>query len=217
MATATGIPVIETISKYNGAVVPDGYIKENACINFYHIHYKDGKIDDPKYGEYFFEQDILGLLDYADIKEADIIMIDSIYVEPELRSKGLAKEMLKYLANAFKDSLIFTQCVALQKEYPDCPTDDQIQEIVADSMSYFIMNGFTSINDYSCFETREAMIYVNDAAEPIIKYVCKLHRGCKSVWPEEALEAKADELRSKADEDDFQPDKNPEVSKDNEA
>ncbi len=194
---------IKTKSAYNGIAVPAGYTDEDAYLCFYHIHYKDEKMNDPKFGEYFFEQDILGLLNYTDIKEADIIIIDSLYVKPELRSKGFAKDMLDALIDNYKDSLIFTQCVTLQKEYPECPSDDQIQEIIAGSMSYFIMNGFTSINDYSCFDNREAMIYVNEAAKPIINYICKLHRGCKSVWPEEALE-------SKADEDDFQPDKNPE-------
>lgn len=203
--------VIEMTSTYNGIVKSGALSKEDASISFYHIHYKDGKMDDPKFGEYFFEQDIIGLLEYANIKEADIVIIDSIYVKPEFRSAGIAKDLLGFLTSWYKNSLIFTQCVTLQKEYPECPDEDQIQEIIAGAMSYFIMNGFTSTNDYSCFENREAMIYVNDTAKPIIDYVCKLHRGCKSVWPEEAFKAKADE-------DDFQPDKNPEeeVSTDNE-
>lgn len=202
---------IKMKSRYNGLVVPIGYTEEDAYISFYHIKYSDGKMNDPKFGEYFFEQDILGLLQYSNIEEADIIIIDQIYVKPELRTKGIAKNMINNLIINYKDSLIFTQCVPLQKEYPECPTEDQIQEIIADSMCFFIMNGFTSINDYSCFENREAMIYVNKIAKPIIEYTCKLHRGCKSVWPEEAF-------KDKADEDDFQPDKNPEeeVSKDNE-
>lgn len=202
---------IKMKSDYNGLVIPIGYTEEDAYISFYHIKYSDEKMNDPKFGEYFFEQDILGLLQFSNIEEADIIIIDQIYVKPELRSKGLAKNMINNLIINYKDSLIFTQCVALQKEYPECPDEDKIQEIIAGAMSYFIMNGFTSINDYSCFENREAMIYVNDTAKPIIDYVCKLHRGCKSVWPEEAF-------KDKADEDDFQPDKNPEeeVSKDNE-
>lgn len=202
---------IKMKSDYNGLVIPIGYTEEDAYISFYHIKYSDEKMNDPKFGEYFFEQDILGLLQFSNIEEADIIIIDQIYVKPELRSKGLAKNMINTLIINYKDSLIFTQCVALQKEYPECPDEDKIQEIIAGAMSYFIMNGFTSTNDYSCFENREAMIYVNDTAKPIIDYICKLHRGCKSVWPEEAFKAKADE-------DDFQPDKNPEeeVSKDNE-
>lgn len=203
--------VIEMTSTYNGIVKSGALSKEDASISFYHIHYKDGKMDDPKFGEYFFEQDIIGLLEYANIKEADIVIIDSIYVKPEFRSAGIAKDLLGFLTSWYKNSLIFTQCVTLQKEYPECPDEDQIQEIIAGAMSYFIMNGFTSTNDYSCFENREAMIYVNDTAKPIIDYICKLHRGCKSVWPEEAFKAKADD-------DDFQPDKNPEeeVSTDNE-
>lgn len=202
---------IKMKSDYNGLVIPIGYTEEDAYISFYHIKYSDEKMNDPKFGEYFFEQDILGLLQFSNIEEANIIIIDQIYVKPELRSKGLAKNMINNLIINYNDSIIFTQCVALQKEYPECPDEDQIQEIIAGAMSYFIMNGFTSINDYSCFENREAMIYVNDTAKPIIDYICKLHRGCKSVWPEEAFKAKADE-------DDFQPDKNPEeeVSKDNE-
>lgn len=202
---------IKMKSDYNGLVIPIGYTEEDAYISFYHIKYSDEKMNDPKFGEYFFEQDILGLLQFSNIEEADIIIIDQIYVKPELRSKGLAKNMINTLIINYTDSLIFTQCVALQKEYPECPDEDKIQEIIAGAMSYFIMNGFTSINDYSCFENREAMIYVNDTAKPIIDYICKLHRGCKSVWPEEAFKAKADE-------DDFQPDKNPEeeISKDNE-
>lgn len=203
--------VIEMTSTYNGIVKSGALSKEDASISFYHVHYKDGKMDDPKFGEYFFEQDIIGLLNYSDIKEADIVIIDSIYVKPEFRSAGIAKDLLGFLTSWYKNSLVFTQCVALKKEYPECPDEDKIQEIIAGAMSYFIMNGFTSTNDYSCFENREAMIYVNDTAKPIIDYICKLHRGCKSVWPEEAFKAKADE-------DDFQPDKNPEeeVSKDNE-
>ena len=202
---------IKMKSRYNGLIVPYGYTEEDAYISFYHIKYSDEKMNDPKFGEYFFEQDILGLLQYSNIEEADIIIIDQIYVKPELRTKGIAKNMINNLIINYKDSLIFTQCVPLQKEYPECPTEDQIQEIIADAMCFFIMNGFTSINDYSCFENREAMIYVNKIAKPIIEYTCKLHRGCKSVWPEEAFKAKADE-------DDFQPDKNPEeeISKDNE-
>lgn len=202
---------IKMKSRYNGLIVTYGYTEEDAYISFYHIKYSDGKMNDPKFGEYFFEQDILGLLQYSNIKEADIIIIDQIYVKPELRTKGIAKHMINNLIVNYKDSLIFTQCVPLQKEYPECPDEDKIQEIIADAMCFFIMNGFTSINDYSCFENREAMIYVNKVAKPIIAYTCKLHRGCKSVWPEEAFKAKADE-------DDFQPDKNPEeeVSKDNE-
>ena len=122
---------IKMKSRYNGLIVPYGYTEEDAYISFYHIKYSDEKMNDPKFGEYFFEQDILGLLQYSNIEEADIIIIDQIYV--------------------------------------------------------------------------------NKIAKPIIEYTCKLHRGCKSVWPEEAFKAKADE-------DDFQPDKNPEeeVSKDNE-
>lgn len=210
MTSPVYLPMNEKTSEYNYLVTIQGFSKEDASLSYYHIHYKDGKMNDPKFGEYFFEQDIIGLLNYADIEEADIIIIDSLYVKPELRSKGLAKEMLNFITH-YHEGLIFTQCVALQKEYPECPDEDQIQEIIAGAMSYFIMNGFTSTNDYSCFENREAMIYVNDTAKPIIDYVCKLHRGCKSVWPEEAFKAKADE-------DDFQPDKNPEeeVSKDNE-
>ena len=202
---------IKMKSRYNGLVVPYGYTEEDAYISLYHIKYSDEKMNDPKFGEYFFEQDILGLLQYSNIEEADIIIIDQIYVKPELRTKGIAKNMINTLIINYYNSLIFTQCVPLQKEYPECPTDDQIQEIIAEAMCFFIMNGFTSINDYSCFENREAMIYVNKIAKPIIEYTCKLHRGCKSVWPEEAFKAKADE-------DDFQPDKNPEeeVSKDNE-
>lgn len=210
MTSPVYLPMNEKISEYNYLVTIQGFSKEDASLSYYHIHYKDGKMNDPKFGEYFFEQDILGLLNYTDIEEADIIIIDSLYVKPELRSSGLAKEMLKFITH-YHESLIFTQCVALQKEYPECPDEDKIQEIIAGAMSYFIMNGFTSINDYSCFENREAMIYVNKIAKPIIEYTCKLHRGCKSVWPEEAFKAKADE-------DDFQPDKNleEEVSKDNE-
>lgn len=120
---------------------------------------------------------------YSDVKQiignddATYKELSKVYVYPEYRGCKLGKYFVKTISEyaAFKD-ILMTEAGALKKEYPEDPGDDKCAEIASQIAAFYEKCGYVSVNDFSKFETKEALVYVNQAsAIPLINFYKRNH------------------------------------------
>ena len=107
------------------------------------------------------------------------IQIYDLYTNKKFRNKGLTTKFLSFIPWLFgnDDYMIFLKAAASCREYPDCPTDEEIQDIVENLVKFYEKCGYVDVNHpISDFENSRMMIYVSSESDrKLIKYLLKLY------------------------------------------
>jgi len=103
----------------------------------------------------FMADDIFGLVDVD-----KIFLIESIYISPAYRRRGIASALLQEVIKKHKSKIIC--CSA---------------PISSTGIKYFLTErGFVSINDYVEYEGKDSFVYHSEASEELLE---KLHERMK--------------------------------------
>ena len=113
-------------------------------------------------GNSFLACDMSSIFPYAPQVE-----INSVYVNPENRGKGIGRKLVEEIINMNKDAIILASAAALKIEYPEEPSDDRMCEIVESIRPFYEKMGFVDINILNIYETKIPFLYTGN---PIGKY-----------------------------------------------
>ena len=107
------------------------------------------------------------------------IRIYDFYTNKKFRNKGLTSKFLSLVPWLFgnDDYMIFLKAAASCREYPDCPTDEEIQDIIENLVKFYEKCGYVNVNHpISDFECSRMMIYVSSESDrKLVKHLLKLY------------------------------------------
>ena len=117
------------------------------------------------------------------------IQIYDLYTNKKFRNKGLTSKFLSLVPWLFgnDDYMIFLKAAASCREYPDCPTDEEIQDIVENLVKFYEKCGYVDVNHpISDFECSRMMIYVSSESDRrLVKYLLKLYEDKENQYRKE--------------------------------
>lgn len=175
--------------------------RQASCVNFLvkdynknEFPYVDGDIDDVKQkfktlgGELvaecsllnttndhsFINNDLHMILSYTDsMVKYKFIELDDLYVYPEYRNNGFARMLINEIFDnaIMKNCLVYVCAGALVKEYPEEPDIIELKRIANSLAKFYEKIGFISINDICYFESKHALLRLNEeSARLLINY-----------------------------------------------
>ena len=107
------------------------------------------------------------------------IRIYDLNTNKKFRNKGLTSKFLSLVPWLFgnDDYMIFLKAAASCREYPDCPTDEEIQDIIENLVKFYEKCGYVNVNHpISDFECSRMMIYVSSESDrKLVKHLLKLY------------------------------------------
>lgn len=117
------------------------------------------------------------------------VQIYDLYTNKKFRNKGLTSKFLNLIPWLFgnDDYMIFLKAAASCREYPDCPTDEEIQDIIENLVKFYEKCGYVDVNHpISDFGNSRMMIYVSSESDrKLIKYLLKLYEDKEKVYKKE--------------------------------
>ena len=109
------------------------------------------------------------------------IQIYDLYTNKKFRNKGLTSKFISLVPWLFgnDDYMIFLKAAASCREYPDCPTDEEIQDIIENLVKFYEKCGYVDVNHpISDFENSRMMIYVSSESDrKLVKHLLKLYEN----------------------------------------
>lgn len=107
------------------------------------------------------------------------IQIYDLYTNKKFRNKGLTSKFLSLVPWLFGNDnyMIFLKAAASCREYPDCPTDEEIQDIIENLVKFYEKCGYVDVNHpISDFESGRMMIYISSESDrKLVKHLLKLY------------------------------------------
>lgn len=123
------------------------------------------------FGANFMIDDIIGMMTLSNCGYHLFTLIEDIYVAPELRGKGAARNMIEELVEygCTDDRILFTR--AHHFEYVKDMSEAEKATLMGAICGWFEYNNFVSTNAFSQFEYTRGYVFRNYKARELIKWL----------------------------------------------
>lgn len=106
---------------------------------------------------------------FATVDDEEIFEIESVYVSPVYRRKGIGSKLVKEVLELHNDKIICCAAALLVgDDFPEEPTSEQYDQHLETLSNFFTKLGFISINKHIGYEYREAFVYGNVKGKALI-------------------------------------------------
>lgn len=119
----------------------------------------------------FMCNDIIGILTKTDPDIKSFIVIYDVTTKEEHRNQGHGINILKEFIDNHSEEFIAARSCALQKHYPDCPSEEEMSKIIEKGFVFLEKFGFININDYCQLEYSIPCVYPNKKSENFLARV----------------------------------------------
>lgn len=123
------------------------------------------------FGANFMIDDIIGMMTLSNCGYHLFTFIEDIYVAPELRGKGVARNMIEELVEygCTDDRILFAR--AHHFEYVKDMSEEEKATLMGTICGWFEYNNFVSTNAFSQFEYTRGYVFRNHKARELIKWL----------------------------------------------
>lgn len=158
----------------NKIEVEEHFIRSEHGFDSHRVYTKEiwdsNKVD--KYLLPFVVQDTIPILKEMR-SNADIIFSNDMYVDPEHRNKGEARELMQKLKEKVgEDNILLFNVGAIKLEYPEEPSKEEREKIVSNLITLYTILGYCEISKYSdSYRYFNTMIYPNKEGKKLLKHL----------------------------------------------
>ena len=123
------------------------------------------------FGANFMIDDIIAMMTLSNCGYHLFTFIEDIYVAPELRGKGVARNMIEELVEygCTDDRILFAR--AHHFEYAKDMSEEEKATLMGTICGWFEYNNFVSTNAFSQFEYTRGFVFRNYKARELIKWL----------------------------------------------
>ena len=125
------------------------------------------------FGANFMIDDIIGMMTLSNCGYHLFTLIEDLYVAPELRGKGAARNMIEELIEygCTDDRILFARAQLLHPEYTDDMPEAKKAIAMGSICGWFEYNNFVSTNSFNQFEYSRGFVFRNYKSRELIKWL----------------------------------------------
>ena len=165
---------IENVTKYQSPVLEAKKITFKEYPGCYVIITNgDSLKPDESFDNNFMIDDIIELMILSNCGCHLFTLIDNLYVAPELRGRGVARNMIEELIEygCTDDRILFARAQLLHPEYTDDMSEAKKAIAMGNICSWFEYNNFVSTNSFNHFEYTRGFVFRNYKSRELIKWL----------------------------------------------
>lgn len=163
---------VESVDKYNSSALETKRITFKEYPGCYMvITMGDSFKSNESFGANFMIDDIIAMMTLSNCGYHLFTLIEDIYVAPELRGKGAARNMIEELVEygCTDDRILFAR--AHHFEYVKDMSEGEKATLMGTICGWFEYNNFVSTNAFSQFEYTRGFVFRNCKARELIKWL----------------------------------------------
>lgn len=165
---------VENVDKYESSALETKRITFKEYPGCYMvITMGDSFKSNESFGANFMIDDIIGMMTLSNCRYHLFTFIEDIYVAPELRGKGVARNMIEELVEygCTDDRILFARAQLLHPEYTDNIPEVKKAIAMGNICGWFEYNNFISTNSYNQFEYTRGFVFRNYKARELVKWL----------------------------------------------
>ncbi len=163
---------VENVDKYESSALETKRITFKEYPGCYMvITMGDSFKSNESFGANFMIDDIIGMMTLSNCGYHLFTFIEDLYVAPELRGKGVARNMIEELVEygCTDDRILFAR--AHHFEYVKDMSEGEKATLMGTICGWFEYNNFVSTNAFSQFEYTRGYVFRNHKARELIKWL----------------------------------------------
>lgn len=163
---------VESVDKYNSSALETKRITFKEYPGCYMvITMGDSFKSNESFGANFMIDDIIGMMTLSNCGYHLFTLIEELYVAPELRGKGVARNMIEELVEygCTDDRILIAR--AHHFEYVKDMSEGEKATLMGTICGWFEYNNFVSTNAFSQFEYTRGFVFRNCKARELIKWL----------------------------------------------